>query len=187
MLNNHLKTCIYTLRFVCIENREINITFHALHCLFFMLSLFAQPRGPGADRVRERERGGEVYSLRFTFLKGITLKYGSGKVRKTMQRVKNSYWPIENSLNKTLVCRLLLSPTVFFRVHTTQSKSPSPVKWRAQHPIVRTIVSAFASHYAYYEGASIVNKHRCQNLRGRKRNNLFNFTGYRLLYLSLES
>lgn len=138
IINAHLPR-----RFVCIQGREINITFHP--CIVsFAYSAFAQcPRVPGAEG--KEGVGVAIHS------KGIdTLKYSLGKVSKTMRRGQNSYCPIEINLNETWGCRLVVSPTVFFMAHTGQSKSPSPAKWGAQRPIVSTIVCAFAPHYTNY-------------------------------------
>lgn len=72
-------------RFVCIQDGEINITFHALHCFFCILCLY-----PIAQRAWSGGReGGGGEGCNSLLSKGIdTLKYGLGKVSKTMRRVK---------------------------------------------------------------------------------------------------
>lgn len=70
-------------RFVYIQDGEINITFHALHCFFCILCLYPIAQRPGVG-VREGEEG-----CNSALSKGIdTLKYGLGKVSKTMRRVR---------------------------------------------------------------------------------------------------
>lgn len=104
------------------------------------------------------EGGGE--GVQFTPLKGYRhFEIRPGESQQDNESGQNSYYPIEINLNKTPGCRLVASPTVFFIAHAAQSKSPSPAKWGAQHPIVSTIVCAFAPHYANYGRSSIVNKH----------------------------
>lgn len=145
-----------------------------MQCIVSFAYSLPFPNSP--EGLAEGEREGRE-GVQFTPLKGYRhFEIRPGESQQDNETGQKSYCPIEINLNKTWGCRLVVSPTVFFMAHTAQSKSPSPAKWGAQQHNVRTIVCAFAPHYANYGRFSFVIKYRSQIQRGRARSNEFNFT-----------
>lgn len=80
-------------RFVCIQDGEINITFHATHCFFYALC----PIASGPSRGRE----GGVAGVQFSPLKGYRhFEIRPGESHQDNETGQNSYCPIEINLNK---------------------------------------------------------------------------------------
>lgn len=71
-------------RFVCIQDGEINITFHALHCFFCILCLY-----PIAQRAWSGGREGGEGGVQFTPLKGYRhFEIRPGESQQDNERVK---------------------------------------------------------------------------------------------------
>lgn len=149
-------------RFVCIQDGEINITFHATHCFFYALCPIA--RGPS------RGREGGVAGVQFSPLKGYRhFEIRPGESQQDNETGQNSYCPIEINLNKKPGLSAACIPTA----RTAASKSASPSKRAAQQRIMRAFVRAFAPHYRNYGRVPFVIKHWCQIRRaGRQTGSL---------------
>lgn len=116
-------------RFVCFQDGEINITFHALHCFFCLLCFYPiARRGAWSD-------GGGIVGCNSIHSKDIdTLKYGPGESQQDNESGQNSYCPSEINLNKTRGCSCIPN-CVFHGAHSPIKKPISCEMGSTPHPL----------------------------------------------------